>query len=355
MAVMRRRSTVAAPSARRSLKPSFLLVDRVMAGFLCRRLGQALLVLWAISALVFVMLYRVGDPLATLLPPEATEAQRSAMRRELGLDGSLGAQYARYMARLLRGDLGRSYYSGRPIAEELAERAPATLELATAALLLAALTGIPLGAWAGARPRSAASRLAMGASLAGVSIPSFWLGLILMMTFGVWLGWLPVSGRGATIHALGANWSFPTLDGLRHLILPAATLAAYPMAMLLRLTRAEMAKTLASPFIRVARARGLSEAAVIGRHAMRNALAPLVTVLGLQLGGLLAFSVVTETIFQWPGLGKLLIDRIAVDRPLVVAYLLLAGAVFILLNAVVDLLYALIDPRIRLGSDEKRG
>lgn len=321
--------------------------------FLLRRLAQAAFVLAAISALVFTMLYCVGDPLATLLPRSATEAQREALRRELGLNGPLVFQYTRYMNRLLHGDLGRSYYTGRPVASELAERAPATLELAATALTLAALAGIPLGMLAGAKPRHPLSRLAMGGSLLGISIPSFWLGLILMMVFGVWLEWLPVSGRGQTVRALGVNWSVLTLDGWLHLLLPATTLAAYPLAMLMRLSRSEMAETMARPFIRVARARGLSEAAVIGRHALRNTLIPVVTVLGLQMGGLLAFSVVTETVFQWPGLGKLLIDRIEVDRPLVVAYLMLTGVVFIAINTAVDVLYAVIDPRIRLAGAGK--
>jgi peptide/nickel transport system permease protein len=320
-----------------------------MLSFLLRRLAQAAAVLLAISLLVFVMLYRVGDPLATLLPRNATEAQRAQLRSELGLDGPLVVQYVRYLDRLRRGDLGRSYYTGRSIADELLDRAPATIELATIALLIAASVGIPLGVLAAARPRHLLSRLALGGSLVGISIPTFWLGLILMMVFGVWLGWLPVGRRGATVHLLGADWSVLTLDGWRHLLLPACTLAAYPLAVLMRLARSEMADVLARPFIRVARARGLSEVAVIGRHALRNALIPLVTVLGLQLGGLLAFSVVTETVFQWPGLGKLLIDRVDVDRPLVVAYLLMTGVVFIAINTTVDVLYAWIDPRIRFS------
>ena len=325
-----------------------------MVAFLARRLVQAAVVLLAISLLVFLMLYCVGDPLATLLPRGASETQRAELRRELGLDGPLTLQYVRYLARLLRGDLGRSYYTGRSIAEELLERAPATLELSLTALLLTAAAGIPLGMLAGARPRHPLSRAALGGSLLGISIPGFWLGLILIMTFGVWLGWLPAAGRGATRRLLGADWSVLTLNGWRHLLLPALTLAAGPMAMVLRLTRSEMAETLSRPFIRVARARGLSETAVIGRHALRNTLIPVVTVLGLQLGGLLAFSVVTETIFQWPGLGKLLIDRIDVDRPLVVAYLLMTGVVFVMINAIVDMICSIIDPRIGLTLTDSR-
>jgi peptide/nickel transport system permease protein len=231
----------------------------------------------------------------------------------------------------------------------LAERAPATLELALAALAMAVVIGVPLGILAGVRPRGAASRLAMGGSLLGISVPTFWLGLMLMMLFAVWLKWLPPGGRGATVRVGGVDWSFLTLDGWRHLILPAATLALHHLAMLMRLVRSEMAETMRRPFIRACRARGLSERAIAGKHALRNTLIPVVTVVGLQFGGLLAFSVVTETIFRWPGLGKLLIDSIQVDRPLVVSYLLLTGVVFLGINLVVDLVYALIDPRIRLA------
>jgi peptide/nickel transport system permease protein len=324
-----------------------------MTRFLIHRLVQAAVVLLAISLLVFVMLFCVGDPLATLLPRNATDAQRYALRAELGLDGSLPSQYTRYVARLARGDLGRSYYTGRPIAEELAERAPATVELAAVALVLAAVVGLPLGVLAAARPRHPVSRLALGGSLLGISLPSFWLGLILIMVFGVWLRWLPTHGRGDTVRFLDIEWSLLTADGRRHLFLPALTLAAYHLALLMRLARSEAADVLARPFIRVARARGVGEGAIVGRHVLRNMLIPVVTVLGLQLGGLLAFSVVTETVFQWPGLGKLLIERIDTDRPLVVAYLLMTGVVFILINTAVDLTYALIDPRIRLGSREQ--
>ena len=318
-----------------------------MFTFLLQRLLQSLLALMAISMLVFAMMFCLGDPVAALLPQSASQKQREELRHELGLDRSLAIQYVRYMGRLLRGDLGHSYYSGRPVARLLVERAPATLELAAVSLMISVIFGVPLGMLAGARPRNPLSGAALGGSLLGISIPTFWLGLILMMIFGVWLRWLPPMGRGKVVHALGAEWSCLTLDGWRHLLLPAVTLSLYHLAMILRLVRSEMAETLRRPFIRVCRAKGLPESAVIGRHALRNTLIPVVTVIGLQFGGLLAFSVVTETIFQWPGLGKLLIDSIQVDRPLVMAYLLLTGVVFLGINAVVDLTYALIDPRIR--------
>ncbi|MCE5230753.1 ABC transporter permease [bacterium] len=320
-----------------------------MFEYLLRRLVQSLVALWAISVLVFVMMFAIGNPVATLLPPTATDRQRAELRQQLHLDDPLPVQYFSYIGRMLHGDFGHSYYTGRPVAQMLAERAPATIELAMLAMIFAVCAGVPLGIFAGAKPNGAASKLSMTGSLLAISMPSFWLGLLLMMIFGVWLRWLPPQGRGETVNVFGIGWSFLTLDGLRHLILPALTLGLYHLAMLIRLTRSEMARTLQQPFIRVCRARGLSETMVIGKHALRNTLIPVVTVVGLQFGGLLAFSVVTETIFSWPGLGKLLIDSIHVDRPLVFAYLLMAGIVFLAINLLVDLTYSLIDPRIRLA------
>ncbi len=320
-----------------------------MLTYILRRLAQSLGVLVVISLLVFVMMYGIGNPETTLLPPNASKRQREELRAALGLDQPLPVQYLKYIGNLLRGDLGLSYYTGRPVGDMLAERATATFELAVVSMLISMLAGIPLGIVAGARPRHPLSRLVMGGSLLGISIPTFWLGLILMMIFGVWLRWLPPTGRGETVRVLGAEWSLLTLSGWQHVLLPAVTLALYHLAMLMRLVRSEMAETLRRPFVRVCRARGLSEASVVGRHALRNTLIPIVTVVGLQFGGLLAFSVVTESIFQWPGLGNLLIQSIHVDRPVVVAYLILTGVVFLGINFVVDCLYALIDPRIRLA------
>lgn len=318
--------------------------------FIFHRLLQSAVTLFAISVLVFVMMFCVGDPVTSLLPQNASPRQKTELRRELGLDRPLPVQYLYYLGRVMRGDFGKSYYTGQSVGTLLAERAPATIELALAALLVSIALGIPFGMLAGARPRNWLGRAALGGSLVGISIPTFWLGLMLMMVFGVWLRWLPASQRGDTVRLLGADWSFPTLDGLRHLVLPAVTLALYHVAMIMRLMRSEMAETLRLPFIRVLRAKGLSEASIIGRHALRNTLIPVVTVVGLQLGGLLAFSVVTEWVFQWPGLGKLLLDSIQTDRPVVVAYLLLTGVVFMALNLLVDLTYAFIDPRIRWSS-----
>lgn len=321
-----------------------------MLAYLVRRLTQFVLTLVVISFLVFAALFVIGDPVATLLPPTATTRARAELSATLGLDQPLTVQYLRWAGRMLRGDLGNSYYSGEPVARELARRFPATLELAGAALALTIALGLPLGILAAARRRSLLARAAMKLSLLAISLPSFWLGLCLLMLFGVALDWLPSAGRGATRSLLGTEWSLLTLDGLRHVALPALTLAAYNIALVMRLTRSEMARVLREPFIAAARARGVGEGALVWRHALRNALVPVLTVLGLQLGELLAFSVVTETVFQWPGLGKLLIERIYVDRPLVVAYLTAACLVYLVLNLLVDVAYALVDPRIRHAS-----
>ena len=324
-----------------------------MLHYLLRRLLQFALTLIAISFLVFAAMFVIGDPVATLLPPTATTRARAELSATLGLDQPLITQYARWLGRLARGDMGTSYYSGEPVARELARRAPATFELAGVSLLLTVLVGIPLGILAAARRRNWLARVAMKLSLLGISLPSFWLGLCLLMLFGVALNWLPSAGRGPTRELFGTRWSFLSLEGLRHLILPAATLAAYNIALVMRLTRSEMRRVLRQPFIAAARARGLGEGSIVCRHALRNALVPIVTILGMQLGEMLAFSVVTETVFQWPGLGKLLIDRIYVDRPLVVAYLTAACVIYLALNFLIDLSYAAIDPRIR-HAEERR-
>lgn len=321
-----------------------------MLRFLFRRLLQSVISLWVISALVFLVMFAVGDPVATLLPQTATARDREILRHDLGLDRPLIVQYGLFLSRALRGDFGKSYYTNRPVRDLLLERAPATLELATVAMLFALVGGIPLGILTGARPTGWTSRAAMWSSMFGISLPTFWLGLLLMMTFGVKLKWLPPMGRGATRTLAGIEWSFLTRDGWTHLILPAVTLALHHLAMLLRLVRSEMLDVLKMPFIRTARSHGISERTVIGRHALRNTLVPIVTVSGVEFGQLIAFSVVTESIFQWPGLGKLLIDSIFVDRPLVVTYIVLTGVAFLAINFAVDLAYALIDPRIRLSS-----
>jgi peptide/nickel transport system permease protein len=251
-----------------------------------------------------------------------------------------------------RGDLGHSYYHGRPVVDLLRERLPATLELAVVSLLLSLLLGVPLGILAGARPDTGSPALAMSVSMLGISLPTFWLGLLLIMGFAVTLEWLPPMGRGPTRELFGVPFSFLTRDGWSYLVLPAVTLALHHIAMLIRLVRSELFETLRLPFIRAARSRGLSEVSIVGRHAMRNSMIPLLTVTAVEFGQLIAFSVVTETIFQWPGLGKLLIDSVYVDRPLVVAYLAMTGVLFLTLNFLVDVAYVFADPRILHGKGE---
>lgn len=324
-----------------------------MFPFLARRLLQSLLSLALISIIVFVVMVSVSDPIAVLLPRSASQADRAALRHELGLDRPLTSQYVAFLSGVFHGDLGRSYYSRQPVASLIAERAPATIELAVLSLALSVLIGIPLGIAAGVKPNGWLARLTLAGSTLGISLPTFWLGLLLITYFGVHLGWLPTLGRGET-RALGsAEWSFLTRNGWAHLVLPAATLSLHHVAMLVRLVQSEMMETLRLPFIRVARSRGLPERSIVGRHALRNTLIPIVTVVGVEFGQLLAFSVVTESIFQWPGLGKLLIDSIRkLDHPVVIAYLLLTGVLFLSINFLVDLTYALIDPRVRVASSK---
>lgn len=322
-----------------------------MLRFALRRVLFSVATLLVITLLVFVFTQAVGDPVTILLPPTRTERDIKILREELGLDKPLPVQYVRFLTRAAQGDFGRSYFRGRPVSELIVERIPATMEIAVLSLLMSALIGLPLGIIAGAWPRKAPAKAAMGLSMLGVSLPTFWLGLLLMMFFGVKLHWLPAQGRGPTEEIFGIKFSFTTWTGFRHMILPAATLALHNIALLIRLVRSELFGVLKAPFIRVARAYGAPESKIIGSYAMRNTLIPIITILGVEFGQLIAFSVVTETIFEWPGLGKLLMESIKqLDRPVIVTYILLTGTLFLAINAAIDVAYALIDPRIRISS-----
>ncbi len=322
-----------------------------MFRFVGKRLVQSLVSLFVISLLVFGAMYAIGDPVALLLPRTASAQARENLRHDLGLDLPLPVQYARFIGRVVRGDFGKSFYDGVSVIELIGERAPATFELAAASLLLAVIIGIPLGILCGARPDAFISRAILSGSILGISMPTFWLGLLFIMLFAVNLDWLPTSDRGETRELFGMQFSLLTLDGWRHMILPAVTLALHHLAMLIRLVRSEIMETLHRPFIRVVRARGVPESQVVGKHALRNSLILIVTVTGVEFGQLLAFSVITETIFAWPGLGRLLMRSITEqDQPVIIAYLILTGAVFLTINFLVDLTYALIDPRVRLAS-----
>jgi len=318
--------------------------------FLLKRLMQSLVVLCAMSVIVFAGVFVIGDPVLVMISPDATEADIEATRAKLGLDQPLEVQYLRFVKAAVHGDFGRSYAYSAPALRLVGERMPATLELASTAMLIALVLGVPLGLWAGVRPDSVFDRSVMSASMLGFSVPTFWVGLMLIMLFSVKLGWLPTSGRGDTEMVFGVPFSFLTADGLRHLFLPALNLSLFNLALLIRLTRAQARDVVGQEYIRFARAKGLPEARVVLVHVLKNSLIPIVTVIGLEFGSIIAFSVVTETIFAWPGMGKLLIDSINVlDRPVIVAYLLVVVTLFTAINFVVDVLYALIDPRVRHG------
>jgi peptide/nickel transport system permease protein len=307
--------------------------------FVIRRVIQSLVVVLVMSLVVFVGVHVVGDPVHILISDDMTQQEIERFIQKLGLDRPLHEQYLHFLANAARGDLGNSFVFGEPALKLILQRMPATLELALAAFLLAVLCGIPLGMYAGLKPESPASRAIMAGSILGFSLPTFWVGLMLMMVFAVMLGWLPATGRG----------EFMTWDGLRHLALPAINLALFKMALVTRLARAGTREAALQDYVKFARAKGLSPARVVLVHILKSILVPVVTVLGLELGGLIAFSVVTETVFAWPGMGKLLIDSIQrLDRPVVVAYLVITVLMFVLINLIVDIVYSLLDPRVRL-------
>ncbi|KOF54753.1 ABC transporter permease [Achromobacter sp. DMS1] len=322
-----------------------------MLATIVRRLLQTIVVMLVMSALVFVGIYMVGDPVSMLASPEATEAQRAAIRASLGLDLPLWRQYLIFMSQAVRGDFGNSFLTGEPAMRLILERMPATVELATVAMLLSVLIGVPLGIRAGLKPKAPASRLIMTGSVLGFSLPNFWVSLMVIMIFAVMLGWVPAGGRGDTVDIGGLQLSVLTLDGWKSLALPAATLAFAKSAVIIRVTRAATRESLPMDYIKFARAKGLSEGRVLGVHLLKNILIPVVTVAGLEFGQVMAFAVVTETVFRWPGMGKLLIDSIiTLDRPVVVAYLLLIVFFLVMLNLVVDIIYTVLDPRVRLDS-----
>ena len=322
-----------------------------MLVFIIRRTLQSGVVLVVMSLLVFVGVYAVGNPIDILINPQADQIDRERAIAALGLDKNLPEQYWSFLSGAVHGDLGRSFVHAIPALQLILERMPATLELASAAMLIAIVLGIPLGLWAGLKPNGIAGRTIMGASILGFSLPTFWVGLMLIMVFSVMLGWLPSNGRGPTVDLFGViPVSFLSVEGWRHLIMPATNLALFNVALLIRLTRAGAHEALLQDYVKFARAKGLSNARVIGVHVLRNILIPIVTVIGLQFGALIAFAIVTESVFAWPGMGKLLIDSIGVlDRPVIVAYLMIIVTFFIVINLAVDILYSALDPRVRLA------
>jgi peptide/nickel transport system permease protein len=319
-----------------------------MLAFTLRRFGQAALVMFVVGLLAFVLFQFVGDPVNNMVGQDATPEQRHQLRVDLGLDRPVPVQFARFLQHAARGDFGLSLRQGREVSALIGERLPATLELSFAAALLSIAIGIPLGVYAALRRRSWGAQAAMVASLVGVSLPGFLIGILSIEVFSVLLGWLPSYGRGTTV-ALGP-WTtgLLTVDGWRHLVLPAATLAVYQLTLVMRLVRAEMLEALRSDYVKFARSRGLPERVVHFGHALRNTLIPVLTISGLQLGGIIAFAIITETVFSWPGMGSLFIQAVQfADMPVMAAYLCLTALVFVIINLVVDLLYFAVDPRLR--------
>lgn len=320
-----------------------------MLGYLLKRLIQMTLVLWVVSVIVFLMMSFTGDPVFMVVPIDASDAEIAQARRLLGLDDSLLVQYWKFLTSLVQGDFGRSYVFRQPAMTLILERMPATVELVLVAMALAIAVAIPLGVYAGANPQSRISRVIMAGSLLGISLPGFWIGMVLIYLFAVHWGVFPSSGRGDTVEVFGIRLSILTWDGWTHIVLPAVTLSLGTMAIILRITRAGMMEVGRQDFMKFARAKGASQSDVLYKHGLKNALIPVVTIFGLQLGDLIAFATITETIFSWPGMGKLLIDSIyRADRPVIVVYLMLVALIFVVINFLVDLIYTLIDPRIRL-------
>jgi len=321
-----------------------------MASFIFRRFAQALIVLLVMSVLVFAGVYVIGNPVDVLISPDATQAIRQQVIQQYGFDLPIWQQYLHFLQRLLTGDLGSSFVFNMPVGTLIAQKLPATLELTLIAVLFASAVGIPLGVYAGYRPDSLVSRVIMAVSVLGFSVPTFWIGLMLIMVFAVQFGILPAGGRGETRDLFGVPFSFLTLDGWTHLILPALNLSLFKLSMMCRLAAAGTREVMLTDTIKFARAAGIPERVILRRHVLKLISIPLVTVFGLELGSTLAFALVTETIFSWPGLGKLIVDSItSLDRPVMVAYLMLVSALFVVINLCVDLAYAALDPRLRHG------
>jgi|ERR1700674_206493 len=320
-----------------------------MLAFILRRIIQAVLVMLVVGFVAFSLFRYVGDPVSIMLGQEATAADRVRLTHDLGLDRSFVVQFGHFVANAAQGQFGISYRMGRPVAALIAERMPATLELSFLAALFALVAGLPMGVYCALRPTSWLARLFLTASLVGVSLPTFLIGILLILVFAVQLGWLPSFGRGDVVQLGWWSTGLLTRSGLKALVLPTITLGLFQMTLIMRLVRAEMLEVLRTDYIKFARARGLSDRAVHFGHALKNTLVPVITVIGLQLGNIIAFSIITETVFQWPGMGLLFIQAVqSADIPIMAAYLSLIALVFVVINLVVDLLYYAVDPRLRV-------
>ena len=327
-----------------------------MLAFIIRRLLQALIVLLVVGFIAFSLFRFVGDPVTNMVGQEATLQDRLELAERLGLNQPVVFQYWRFLTGAVQGELGVSYRLGRPVAEVIAERLPATLELALVSGLMALILGIGLGVYTALHRHGWLSNAIMTLSLIGVSLPTFLIGILLIWIFAVELGWLPSFGRGEVVDIGGWRTGLLTTSGLKSLILPAITLGLYQMTLIMRLVRSEMLEVLRTDYIKFARARGLSDRAIHFGHALKNTLVPVITITGLQLGSIVAFAIITETVFQWPGVGLLFINAVRfVDIPVMAAYLMLIGVFFVLINLLVDLLYYAVDPRLRIERAQVRG
>ena len=327
-----------------------------MIAFILRRLVQAVAVMLVVALIAFLMFKFVGDPIAQMVGQETALVERDALRERLGLNDPIVVQFARYVADVVRGDFGLSFRTGRAVETMLVERLPATLELAIVAALYALVVGIPMGVYTGLHPNTALSRLFQAISLAGISLPTFFVGILLILLFGVVLGWLPTFGRGETVRIGWWTSGLFTLSGLRSLILPAFTLGMFQLTLIMRLVRSEMLEVLRTDYIKFARARGLTNRAVNFGHALKNTLVPVITITGLQLGSIIAFAIITEAVFQWPGMGLLFLQAIQfVDIPVMSTYLIMISFFFVVINLVVDMLYYAVDPRLRIDKTALSG
>ena len=320
-----------------------------MSVFIIRRLLQSGVVVIIMSFIVFSGVFLIGDPVEILVSDDADQQEREEMIKSMGLDKPFLVQYGIFISKALKGNLGESFVFNEPALLLILDRMPATMDLAVVSLMIAIIFGIPLGVWAGLKPDSLASKSIMTGSILGFSLPTFWVGIMMILLFAVMLGWLPSTGRGDVQIILGMPISIFSWDGFSHVLMPAVNLALFKLSMVIRLARAGTREVMHQDYIKFAKAKGLQESRIILVHVLKNILIPVVTVLGLEFGGLVAFSVVTETVFAWPGMGKLLIDSIGLlDRPIIVAYLMIIVFLFVFINLVVDILYSMLDPRVRL-------
>ena len=322
-----------------------------MLAFILRRILQSVAVLAAVAFIAFALFTYTGDPVTFMVGQDATQEDRARLRSDIGLDQPFYIQFGRFVGRAVQGEFGLSLRQGRPVSTLLKERLPATLELAFTAALLALVLGVPAGVYTALRRKSWLSHILLAVSLIGMSLPTFLIGILLILVFAVILGWLPSFGRGDTVALGWWTTGFLTKSGLKALILPSITLMLFQMTLIMRLVRAEMLEVLRTDYIKFARARGLTDRAIHFGHALKNTLVPVLTITGLQLGAIIAFAIITETVFQWPGMGLLFIQAVGfADVPVMAAYLCLIALIFVLINLVVDLLYFAVDPRLRVGS-----